>query len=530
MTILVGESYVDVYRIETKDGVSYPGIGATAESSNLQQNNLPALVNIPTGAYEDYTVNYNATTGAYVYGGNSALCGGTKNGLYSSTLDYVGININDNNEATEFYSNAKLDSSTYIKLPTVSTINTFEFICKFKKVVEPSAHHLPLFASTASERYFGVQYGNKFAMWDGSWKLGITPVTANTTYWVKAIYENNVFTYYSLVDNNYSLDMLPESGWTQEIQTTTDIFSATDYLIGCNIFTNGEALATNILYLNDTSIKVNGVQIFNNQPGMVATTAKTIKPTTGKPQGGNKHLYYNNIWELRDSKSSGGHYAGEVLVPSVDYIQKSDVDYSIVGNVNYSYDNNGKLIFNTFDEGYINCLTDLSITQSQTLEVQLHFNINRFSTQWRNKTAIDMALFSLSSATGTPWGNGLNLTSSISNDKLRLWVEDVLCNQNASGGWLSNKDLDLNTHYYINLLHTPTSFIVKISEDNISWSELCNNTITVNRNFNFYRFQLGSNSDVLTYKNAAPFYGKIYEEGTFVKIDDQLVWNLSIKE
>lgn len=154
----------------------------------------------------------------------------------------------------EHENNLKLLNS----IPSFSSIKIiFKALCS-----NTSFDDNALFCRVDAEKYIGVRINSKPGIWNDGWSEGQTDIEENKKYWYCLFSDDaQTFTYYTIEDNNYRLDNLPElSEWTEQCSIEDNFFADQEFYIGYNPFSYNEYWKGNIYELQ---IKLDDAEWFN---------------------------------------------------------------------------------------------------------------------------------------------------------------------------------------------------------------------------------------------------------------------------
>lgn len=165
---------------------------------------------------------------------------------YEDSCLYIygsGITISEDKIASGFSTSSDYSIKDRFSYNSFSgTLLPRDFIFK-GKLTSSSTHSVLLSVISSSEQYYGVRSADghfRFSMYKGSWTDGTNELSLDTWYWFRVIIDNGSVTAYTLEDNNYTLQSLPDiSSWRQEF-TASSYVDTTQYYIGYNPNTTGE--------------------------------------------------------------------------------------------------------------------------------------------------------------------------------------------------------------------------------------------------------------------------------------------------
>lgn len=309
------------YRLK-KDGY-YDIVGTTVGGTNVtglifwafnglnmtyeQLSGSPMVVKANDGQLPDLT-HISGVTGCLKEAGQQypAKIQGTNYTLIGSPT------ISSDNVVSDF------SASNGLKLPSSlpSTITSLDIIFK-GNLTNVSSNSVIFAHANTSERYIGIRNTGKFSMYTSSWVEGTTALSTGTEYWFRVVKDGNNYKGYTLVDNSYTLDTLPDlSSWTQEFSTSTNIFSGLLFNVGYNYKTTAEYFKGSI-DLKGCSVNINGSEFWN--PLLIDTTVDGLLPSGVTDDGSAQtwNLFYNGDYRLNTTSTMTGYtWVGSVAIPA----------------------------------------------------------------------------------------------------------------------------------------------------------------------------------------------------------------------
>lgn len=502
--------------IPSGGSVEYNGLGA-------KYDKVPGLIpsiDIPSGAFEDYTVNYESSLGAFGKKGYNYLTGKYSNGIYYNGIQNWFCNITDDGIVTGWDRRNDTEYKTvFLKDAFPSSISQLKIIIKAKMSTKQT-NHAPLFAINESpERYIGLKSGTNFAMYASGWSTGTTTITKDTWYWYCVTFDGTTNTGYVLQDNDYTLDTLPElTQWSQEWTNTSDIWSSHKFIFGVNPFYSNEVLNSDSeIDLKNTLIEINNETFYSWElTSPTVTTAPGILKSglTDIGNATNYNLYYTGTYEL-DTGKQENHFGGVVEVPEHTVEVPWRPKFTINGLVNYEPPY-GFTNFST--NGYIEADCKLSITTDQWASgvvIAIHFKTPARDNYYSSSRVI------LSSDKEGAYSSNLGYFI------VQMYSTSLGFYMYNSGKVFEfiKYNLTPDTEYYARLVN-PTSgdTYLEISTDGISWETVATKSVTF-KNFTAYRnLKVGISADT------TPTYpcldGTIYSRGTYIEIGGVEVWNM----
>lgn len=128
-------------------------------------------------------------------------------------------------------------TSNYLSMPQAfpSTISQADMIFK-GMLTDLSSHSMLLARADSQERSFCIRSNtSKFSCYIGSWVDGTNVLSVNTWYWFRVVFDGTNWKGYTLEDNDYILEKLPDiSQWRLEWTTITNFVSGNMFNIGYN--------------------------------------------------------------------------------------------------------------------------------------------------------------------------------------------------------------------------------------------------------------------------------------------------------
>jgi len=514
----------------TTEGDEYPGLDVRCYISELTP-----YFEIPSGAYKDYTVNYNSYKCSGGNVGKVYLTGKPASGIFSPALTNIGCNMTADGIVSGFYRGSNNNYKGVLVNDTFpSTITQFEFIIKaYTDNPTATSYHNVLFADNATEKYFAVRGGGygKFSLYDGSWTNGSTSIQANTWYWYRVIFDGTTLTGYILEDNDYNIDSLPDlSNWSQEWSKNSNILANKQFIFGCNRYSNNEYWHKDIDF-SQTKIVVNNdtVYSYNSNIGCAATTAEGVLKSGLTDQSTETEYnvyFYNGAYEFDTSKQDN-HFGGTVIVPTHTVHTAFPPIYTINGFINYiASTGNGYGFSNFTNIDYIKSSTNFSIpatSWTSQADIYIHFKTPK---TLENKTDCVMLFHDLTGGTtGSEytWNRGILLLFGDSGNK--VWF--CLGHNGTRYCAFNSSDLSLDTEYWLRVSFTSSGVTMSVSTDNTTWSQVGSSTYSsgmpdiIGEKDIYVGNAFINGSDDKSFQKS----GIIYPSGTYIKIGNNQ-WQL----
>jgi hypothetical protein len=171
--------------------------------------------------------------------------------LLDTTQAYITRTISGFNEY-HYYNFGKLPAS----------ITSLKFIARCSVTSTTTRHNILLSASDAGYQYgYNIRYTtSKPSIYCNQWYDGAAAVSPNTYYWYAIIKSGNDYLYYTIQDNDYKIDSLPDfSNWTLQVTNPNEMSNLT-WILGNNTMTSGQYWTGTI---DQLKFEVNGTTIFD---------------------------------------------------------------------------------------------------------------------------------------------------------------------------------------------------------------------------------------------------------------------------
>lgn len=503
-------------------GVAYPGL----TTQYYKTDNLIPYLDISSGAFKDYTVNYEASTGALATTGHTYVTGKSQSGKYYNGIINHGCTLTDEGLVTGF----ETISSTQYKAVNLtnafpSSITQFKVIIKAK--LDSGSSHAVLFATSAApERYIGIRNSTNLAMYNSGWTQGSTTISKEVWYWYCATFDGTTTTCYLLEDNNYTLDTLPQlSQWSQEFTTNSNIWAGNTFIFGLNPFSVQENFKYGTIDLGNTLIEVNNEPFYNwemTSPTAITATGILKSGLSDSGSATSYNLYYDGSYEL-DTGTQESHFGGVVEVPAHTVETPIVANFKIGNFLSYDAVKKGFSMFSA--DNYIEAKYKFNVTSAQWasgVKIQIHFKTQKYYDGYTDYRPLFYANFNNEHPYDYNYGMQLHLESSAT-----PWF--VLSDANGNRYFsLSGTSLQYDTEYWLRIVN-PTSGApyMEVSTDGTTWSTVATYSSSV------------SISDITSAENlkiavgrgdtagtVGVFNGTIYVEDTFIEINNQRVWSM----
>ena len=250
-------------------------------------------------------------------------------------MDISGCTITSDNQCTLTGGNYAVFNSSKV-IPATAT--TVKMIFKMTLTNNSKSQIITRISKGEAENEAYVQSTGYYKGYFGSAVGGVTPLTANTTYWFGVLEDASTIKGYLLADNGtYTLDTLPDfAQWSEEwSQNVTSSYTYKGYSI---FFFNNEVSQPWLgsIDLNNCKVWVDGEDFWYYN--ILDEVERDLKgclynyTDTGASATLNC-FYYNNTYVLTaDSDILGGINMGQVEVPAHDLYTYSDTPYQVYDN------------------------------------------------------------------------------------------------------------------------------------------------------------------------------------------------------
>ena len=502
-------------------GGNYQGLG----TKYYKTSDLVPYFEIPSGAFEDYTVNYESSTGALGITGYDYLTGKSQSGIYYNGIINLGCTITDGVVTGFDRSSSSKYRGILLKDSFPSSMSQFKIIIKAKMASNQGGHAVLFATSDSPERYIGIRSSTNFALYDSGWTQGSTTITKDVWYWYCATFNGTTTTGYILEDNGYTLETLPElSQWSQQWSKTSNIWASNQFLFGVNPFSNGEVLSpSSQLDLSSTLIEVNNETFYSWELSSptVTTAVGILKNTLSDVATQTDYnLYYDGNYVLNTSTQSD-HFGGVVTVPAHTVETPFRPMFKINGFLNYEKTSNSKIFSNFANDRYIEANYKFNISSSTTMFViVVHFKTQKIaydSTQGSYKVLYFANFRDISQPKDYDYGMQLH----IENDN-RPWF--VLGSSTGSRIFsFYGSALNYDTEYWIRVVGVNNGNpYMQVSTDGTNYTTVATYSSVVH-------FSDTTSTENLKYGvgTSSPFTGTIYSNGTFISIDGTTPFNMN---
>lgn len=506
-------------------GENYPGLA----TQYYKTDSLIPYLDISSGAFKDYTVNYESAKGSLGTVGNDYITGKNQNGRFYNGIINHGCTITDEGLVTGFSTAG--DGTTYfavnLKNTFPSSISQFKVIIKAKLDSSSTTGHAVLFAtSTAPERYIALRNSTNFALYNSGWTQGSTTVAKDVWYWYCVTFDGSTTTGYILEDNNYTLNTLPQlSQWSQEWTSASNIWANNSFIFGSNPFSGSESFSGGIIDLGNTSIEVNNEPFYNwemTSPTAITATGILKSGLSDSGSATSYNLYYDGSYEL-DTGTQESHFGGVVEVPAHTVETPIVANFKVADFLSYDTAKKGFSMFSA--DNYIEAKYKFNVTSAQWasgVKIQIHFKTAQYYDGYTDYKPLFFANFRDNPIYDYNYGMQLQLESGAT-----PWF--VLSDANGNRYFsLSGSSLQYDTEYWLRIVN-PTSGApyMELSTDGTTWSTVATysssvsiSDITSTENL---KLAVGRASTV---GNVGVFNGTIYAEDTFIEINNQRVWSM----
>lgn len=250
-------------------------------------------------------------------------------------MDIVGCTITDDNQCTLSGGTSAVFNSSKI-IPATAT--SVKMIFKMTLTNNSTSQVITRTNTGGKAAQSYVQSTGYYKGYFGGAVGGVTPLTANTTYWFGVLEDASTIKGYLLADNGtYTLDTLPDfAQWSEE--WSQNVTSSYTYK-GCSIgfFKHADSQPwLGSIDLNNCKIWVDDADFWYYN--MITEVSQDLKgclynyTDTGTASTLNC-FYYNNTYVISDDENiAGGLYLGQVSVPAHDLYTYSETSYQVYDN------------------------------------------------------------------------------------------------------------------------------------------------------------------------------------------------------
>ena len=503
--------------IPSGGGGEYNGLG----TKYYKTADLVPYFEIPSGAFEDYTVNYESSTGALGITGYNYVSGKDKSGIYYNGILNWFCTITDDGIASGWYRRDSTNFKTvFLKDTLPSPITQLKIIIKAKMAAAQSGHAVLFATPDSPERYIGIRSSTNFAMYSSGWTQGSTTISKDVWYWYCVTFDGTTNTAYILQDNNYTLETLPElSQWSQEWTNTANIWANNKFIFGVNPFSNNEVLnASSEVDLGSTLLEINNETFYSWELASPAATITTgiLKDTlTDTGSATDYNLYYTGTYEL-DTGTQENHFGGVVEVPAHTVEIPWRPEFTINGWLNYE---SGMGLSNFSSDRYIEADYKLNISTAQWASgvvISVHFKTPARDDYYSGSRTI------LSS----DWSGLYNINGYSNVTMMSTSVSFAMINDGSTIFNMTKYGLTPNTEYWARLVNPISGdTYLEISTDGINWETATSASVT----FKNYAAQRNMKVGVGAATTPAfpTFDGTIYAGDTYIEIGGVKVWNMA---
>lgn len=448
--------------------------------------------------------------------GNSAI---VKNYIYTNYTTVGSPIIDINTGLVKGFS-----TSDYIRIPNTfpSSISSADII--FKGKLDALSVDNPLIMQNRGYgcRGFYVTATGYFSYYDGIYTGGTHLLSTNKWYWFRIVLDNTYWRWYSLEDDNYTFETLPDiSDWQYENQRQTDSFSSNVMNIGLGYLIESYYYWHGSIDLSQCIIKLNGNTWWNAKSSNYQQTYGLLN-TNIPSETPELQINYNPV--------DRNYALGE----------RNAVVASIVGNKSYVWGNGGLLNFSGYSSypsysispnwGFVGSPTynssDMSYSGfSNDNYIATNYTFSMDATQFTKGFTIQAHVKTPSSFTGyynkifscgTQYTYGPFLALNANGGGVYFAISSggsILLSINVSTA------LSVNTEYWIRIVKPDTRYfsnntILQLSTDGENWNTIGTSAETISTTVSAdMKMILGVGG--ASYPTHI-FTGNIYLDGTFI--------------
>lgn len=501
------------------EGIAYNGLDSSFTNGE---------VTIKKGALADYSISEVTETG----------CLAKYQNIYNNYKIWGYPTINFGSGVVSGFSGGSTDH--YIILPQnfPSTITQADMIFK-GMLTDFSYHSMLLGCANSYERGFYVRRTTQaFSCYTGSWVDGTNALSTNTWYWFRVIFDGTNWIGYTLEDDDYVLDKLPDiSQWRQEWTTTTNIISGFLFNIGFNYATPTEYWKGSI-NLGQSQIIINrelwwsakgnsGIVKYNNTyiqtQGMLDTLSGTIPSSATS-----LYINYNPVGRSYMLDTLNSMKAVQVgnkwySCPSGGQVNVTGFSSYPVYSISPSFGFSAPITYNTDDMSYSGFSSDNFIKGNYIFEMTTAQFTKGFTLQVHIKTPSSFPSDNMHLIyCGSDYSHGPYIG-------IRSGGKCAYCGL-SSGGTLifeisnTSTQLSANTEYWLRMTKPDTTYfshntVLQLSTDGETWTDLGSSSSAPSTTITADRWlRVGYGGKVFT--------GRLYLEDTFIEIDGTKVWDI----
>lgn len=142
---------------------------------------------------------------------------------------------------------------------SIPSFTNFKIISKAKTTT--GSNNTLFCMNYGQECDFGIRKNSIASIYLDGWIEGTTSIQSNIWYWYRIEYIDNVFKFFTLLDNEYTLETLPSlENWNYECSLSTDVFTGKNIYIGTDIYYSDEYWRGNI---SNFQVTINNTEWFN---------------------------------------------------------------------------------------------------------------------------------------------------------------------------------------------------------------------------------------------------------------------------
>ena len=142
---------------------------------------------------------------------------------------------------------------------SIPSFTNFKIISKAKTTT--GSNNALFCMNYGQECDFGIRKNSIASIYLDGWIEGTTSIQSNMWYWYRIEYIDNVFKFFTLLDNEYTLETLPSlENWNYECSLSTDVFTGKNIYIGTDIYYSDEYWKGNI---SNFQVTIDNTEWFN---------------------------------------------------------------------------------------------------------------------------------------------------------------------------------------------------------------------------------------------------------------------------
>lgn len=459
---------------------------------------------------------------------------------------------------TDDYVLSETSGSNYVKntMALPSSFTSLDFITKYKKTTSTSNLSFILSDVSANRPLF-INASDKLTFYNGGSDItGTTTLRVGSVYWLRMTLSGNTLDLYTLQDDNYTVDTLPEiSAWIHEVANTsfTNNYTSKTLCLGAQPYSSSYGLHGE-LSLKDTHLSIDGELYWapvveelvdvsgsikiskgyysdgSNKINMPASTYNIDALTANQTLGGK-----NKLFAYTDSTDSVGALITSTT-PTGSFKITKDLEHPVYLDPTKNYIAGGELIEPVVtplsSQGGVEIVGDVPIADgiasgfSDTVYLEMInggalFNSAtesfEYTTRFKQNSALDSNEGLLDSGPSDNYGIRLTLNDGsvrlrVSQDGGTTYAIDVS----------STNTISFGTYYSLRLTYSSTNgYTVSLKEDGSNtWEVWASSTSTVKPFYSEEQgYRLGDNVATDSYLN-----GSIDLSQTNLVVDGELVW------